>query len=205
MTLHAQEFGADASLQVLPYYNKPSQEGMYRHFKKIASSTKLPIIIYNIKGRCGVNLETQTLLRLINECPNIVGVKEASGDMNQIREVIANAPPYFSVFSGDDSLALDVIKAGGDGVIATTSNLVPKEYSRMVHAALQGNFAEAEEINSKLLPLFKAAFIESNPMCIKYMASVKGMCKPIWRLPICEPLFVTQEKIKEEMKKFGLI
>jgi 4-hydroxy-tetrahydrodipicolinate synthase len=205
MTLHAQAFGADGVLQVLPYYNKPSQEGLYRHFKKISESTKLPIILYNIKSRCGVNLETPTLMRLIKDCPNIVGVKEASGDMNQIKDVIANAPPHFSVLSGDDSIALDLIKAGGDGLIATTSNIVPKECADMVHFALKGNFSQAEEINAKLIPLFKAAFIETNPMCIKYMVSLKGLCKPIWRLPICEPLPATQEKIKQEMKIFGLI
>ncbi len=205
MTLHAQAFGADAVLQVLPYYNKPSQEGLYRHFKKISESTKLPIIIYNIKSRCGVNLETSTLMRLIKDCPNIVGVKEASGDMNQIKDVISKAPPYFSVLSGDDSIALEVVKASGDGVICTTSNIVPKEFSEMIEFALKGNFVDAEKLNSKLTPLFKAAFIETNPMCIKYMVSLKGWCKPIWRLPICEPLPETQEKIKVEMKNFGLI
>jgi len=205
MTLHAQFFGADAVLQVLPYYNKPSQEGMYRHFKKVADSTKLPVIIYNIKSRCGVNLETSTLMKLVSECPNIVGVKEASGDMNQIKDVIAKAPKYFSVLSGDDSIALDVVKAGGDGLISTTSNVIPKECAQMINFALEGNFAQADKLNSKISPLFKAAFIETNPMCIKYMAFLLGYCKPFWRLPICEPLAVTCDKIKDEMKNYGLI
>lgn len=193
----AEELGADALLVVNPYYNKPTQEGLYRHFKAVADSVKIPIVVYNIKGRTGVNLETPTLLRLIQDCSNIVAVKEASGDMNQIKEVIEKTSDDFSVLSGDDNITLDVVKAGGQGVVSVASNLMPAKMSAMVKAALEGNMEEAEKLNSELEPLFSAEFIETNPIPIKYMVSQKGMCKEIYRLPICE---MTEEH-KEEVKK----
>ncbi len=205
MTLHAQNFGADASLQVLPYYNKPSQEGLFLHFKKIAESTKLPIIIYNIKGRCGVNLETSTLMRLIKECPSIVAVKEASGDMNQIKDVISKKPDYFAVLSGDDNLTLEVVRAGGDGVISVASNVIPKEMNELTSAALDGNYSRAEELHNKWMPLFKAEFIETNPLPIKYMASKMGFCKEIYRLPMCELRPENKPIVDQVMKQLNLI
>ncbi|MFA6064336.1 MAG: 4-hydroxy-tetrahydrodipicolinate synthase [archaeon] len=205
MTIHAQNFGADAILQVLPYYNKPTQEGMYRHFKKIAESTRLPIILYNIKSRCGVNLETDTLLCLIKDCPNIVAVKEASGDLNQIKDVIAKKPDYFCVLSGDDALTLDVIKAGGDGIISVVSNVIPKEVVELTSVALKGNYSLAEKLNEKLMPFFKMAFIETNPIPIKAMAVMKGMCKEIYRLPICELRPENRKKVEQLMKEMGFL
>lgn len=186
LSLSTQKAGADALLIVNPYYNKPTQVGLYRHFKAINDTVNIPIVLYNIKGRTGVNVETQTLLKLINDCENINAVKEASGDINQIKDVINKAPKNFSVLSGDDNIALELIKLGGDGVISVISNFVPKEMSELVSFALNKNFEEAQKINSKLEPLFVAEFIETNPIPVKYMLAKKGLCKEVYRLPICE-------------------
>src|SRR3989339_1089850 len=164
MTTYAENAGADACLLVNPYYNKPTQEGLYRHFKAIADSVKFPCIVYNIKGRTAVNVETSTLMRIVKDCKNVVAVKEASGDLNQMKEVIAQRPEGFSVLSGDDNMALDLIKAGGNGVISVASNAVPDRMVAMVKAALDGNFDEAEKLNKDLAPLFEAEFIETNPI-----------------------------------------
>jgi 4-hydroxy-tetrahydrodipicolinate synthase len=197
MTKYAEEVGADGALLVNPYYNKPTQEGLYRHFKAIADSVKISCVVYNIKGRTGVNVETPTLMRLANDCKNIVAVKEASGSIEQIKEVISQRPEGFSVLSGDDNITLELIKAGGDGVISVASNLVPDKMSRMVKLALEGNFDEAEKINAELSRLFEAEFIETNPIPIKYMLSLKGMCKEVYRLPMCE----LSDEHKQEVKK----
>ncbi len=205
LTKHAEEIGADACLLVNPYYNKPTQEGLYRHFKAIADSVNFPCIVYNIKGRTGVNVETPTLMRLARDCKNIVGVKEASGDLNQIKEVIAKRPEGFSVLSGDDNLTLEIIKAGGDGVISVASNIVPAKMSAMVKSALNKNFEEAEKLNNELAPLFEAEFIETNPIPIKYMMSLKGMCKEVYRLPMCELRPENKEKVKEVLEQMGIL
>ena len=186
LSQHAEEVGVDALLLVNPYYNKPTQEGLYRHFKAIADSVNIPCIVYNIKGRTGVNVETNTLLRLIDDCDNILGVKEASGDMNQIVDVINRAPDYFSVLSGDDNIALDVVRAGGQGVISVASNIIPAQMSEMIRLGLQGNFVEADMLNRHFAPLFTAEFVETNPIPIKYMLHRAGMCQEIYRLPMCE-------------------
>jgi len=201
----AEKSGADALLSVNPYYNKPTQEGLYRHFKAIADSVGVPVIIYNIKGRTAVNVENNTMLRIINSCPNVVAVKEASGDMNQIKELIAKKPANFCVLSGDDSITLDLIKAGGDGVICTTSNIVPKEWAQMVHAALEGSYAEAEKLNTWLEPIYKIAFIETNPIPIKAMLAMKGLIKETYRLPMCEISAENRKKVEEVMREKKLI
>lgn len=205
MSVEAQELGADAVLVVNPYYNKPTQEGLYLHFKAVADSITIPVIVYNIKGRTGVNVETPTLMRLIKECRNIVAVKEASGDLNQMKAVIAGAGQGFSTLSGDDGITLDLIKAGGHGVISVVSNLVPKEVSQMVDAALNGNMQRAEQLNSQLAPLFSTAFIETNPIPIKYMLSLQGKCKEVYRLPMCALRPESKEKVKELMKTLKLV
>lgn len=205
LTKHAEEAGADACLLVNPYYNKPTQEGLYRHFKAIADSVRFPCIVYNIKGRTAVNVETSTLMRLAKDCRNIVGVKEASGDLNQIKDVIAKRPAGFSVLSGDDNLTLELIKAGGDGVISVASNLVPDRMVAMVNAALDGNFKEAEKLNNKLMPLFKAEFIETNPIPIKCALGLKGMCKETYRLPMCELSNEHKEELKKVLKGMKII
>ena len=205
LSQHAQEAGVDALLLVTPYYNKPTQEGMYRHFRAIAESVTIPCIIYNIKGRTGVNLETDTLVRLMNDCPNVTGVKEASGDLNQMKDVIARRTNGFSVLSGDDNMTLPLIKAGGNGVISVASNLVPAQMSRLVKLALEGNFAEAEKLDKELSPLFAVEFVETNPIPIKYMLSLKGMCQEVYRLPICELRPASKEKVQTVLKEMGLL
>lgn len=205
LTNHAEQIGVDATLQVNPYYNKPTQEGLFLHFKSIADSTKLPVIIYNIKGRTGVNIETPTLMRLINSCPNILGVKEASGDMDQIREVLSKKPDYFSVLSGDDNLTLEVVKHGGDGVISVASNIVPKKMVKLTLQALNGNYSIAETIHKELAPLFGVEFIETNPIPIKFMLSKTGVCKEIYRLPLCELREESKNKVLNTIKELNLI
>ncbi len=205
LSKHARRSGADALLLVTPYYNKPTQEGMYRHFREIAESVSIPSIIYNIKGRTGVNLETDTLVRLMTDCSNIVGVKEASGDLNQMKDVIARKTKEFSVLSGDDNMTLPLIKAGGDGVISVASNIIPDRMARLVKLALAGKMAEAEAVEKELAPLFGVEFVETNPIPIKYMLSLKGMCNEVYRLPICELRPPSKEKVQAVMKQMGLL
>jgi 4-hydroxy-tetrahydrodipicolinate synthase len=205
LSKHARKAGADALLLVTPYYNKPTQEGMYRHFREIAESVSIPSIIYNIKGRTGVNLETDTLVRLMTDCANVVGVKEASGDLNQMKDVIARKTKEFCVLSGDDNMTLPLIKAGGDGVISVASNIVPEKMSKMVQLALDGKMTGAEALEKELAPLFAVEFVETNPIPIKYMLSLKGMCQERYRLPICELRPPNKEKVQAVMKQMGLL
>lgn len=209
LSQHAQDAGADAVLLVNPYYNKPTQKGLYLHFKAIAESVSIPCILYNIKGRTGINLETETLTRLENECPNIVAVKEASGNMDQMCDVIAQRKKDFSVLSGDDNLSLELIKNGGDGVISVASNIFPKEMTEMIHAALDGNYERADQLNAWLSDFFKVCFIETNPIPIKTVMAYAGQCKEIFRLPMCplekeehrEILINTIEKMQSDIKE----
>lgn len=185
LSQHAQDAGVDAVLLVNPYYNKPTQKGLYLHFKAIAESVSIPCVLYNIPGRTGVNLSTEVLMRLVNECPNIIAVKEASGNLSQMDDVIQQKPDSFIVLSGDDNLALELIKMGGDGVISVASNLFPKQISDMVHAALAGDFEKAEKINAAFSNFFKNCFVETNPIPIKTAMAEFGYCKEIFRLPLC--------------------
>ncbi len=205
LSKEAQKAGADALLIVNPYYNKPTQEGLYRHFKAINDAVKIPIVLYNIKGRTGVNVETLTLLRLIKDCKNIVAVKEASGDITQIKEVIEKTPVDFSLFSGDDNIALEVVKMGGQGVISVASNFVPKKMSEMINLALNNNIDSAEEINHELRELFEKEFIETNPIPIKYMLAKKGMCSEIYRLPMCEMSNEHKKEVDDFLRRKKLI
>ena len=203
-TKKAKELGADAALIVSPYYNKPTQEGLYLHFKSVAESVDIPIIIYNIQGRTGVNIETGTLLRL-SSIKNIIGVKEASGNMNQMMDVINQLPKDFVVLSGDDSLTLPLMSLGGRGVISVVSNLLPKKVSRMVELYLEGKTEEAKKLHYELLPLFRAAFIETNPMPIKAAMSICGMPAGKCRLPLCDLQPQNEEKLKNVLVKMGLV
>lgn len=205
LTQHAERAGADGALLVNPYYNKPTQEGLYRHFKSVADSVQIPIIIYNIKGRTAVNVETATLLRIISACKNVLGVKEASGDINQIKDVIAKAPPYFSVLSGDDNLTFEVVKSGGSGIVSVASNLVPEKVVGMVNSILAGKIEEAQKMNDELMLLFKGCFIETNPIPIKAMLSLKGACKEVYRLPMCEMSKEHKEETIKLMKQMNLL
>lgn len=198
LTSHAQEAGADAVLLVNPYYNKPTQKGLYLHFKAIADAVDIPCVVYNIKGRTAVNVETETLVKLMNDCKNIIAVKEASGDLNQMKDVIAKRKEGFSVLSGDDNIALDLIEAGGDGVISVASNLVPDKMVKMVHTALDGDTGKARELEEELADLFRVEFIETNPIPIKTALAMMGMCEEAFRLPMCE---LEKPEHREELKK----
>lgn len=185
LSKHAEDNGVDALLLVNPYYNKPTQKGLYLHFRMIADAVQIPCILYNIKGRTAVNLETDTLVRLANDCPNIIAVKEASGDLNQMKAVIERTGDNFCVLSGDDNVALDLIEAGGDGVISVASNLLPAQMATMVKAALEGNFTEARAWENNLSPFFGACFCETNPIPIKTAMAAYGWCQEQFRLPMC--------------------
>lgn len=185
LSKHAESSGVDALLLVNPYYNKPTQKGLYLHFRTIADSVGIPCVLYNIKGRTGVNLETETLVRLANDCPNIISVKEASGDIAQMRDVVARSPEDFCVLSGDDNMAVDLVESGGDGVISVASNLIPAQMVAMIHAALDGKMGEARAWEKNLAPFFASCFCETNPIPIKTAMAAYGWCKEEFRLPMC--------------------
>jgi 4-hydroxy-tetrahydrodipicolinate synthase len=185
LSKHAETAGVDALLLVNPYYNKPTQKGLYLHFRTIADSVGIPCIVYNIKGRTGVNVETETLVKLVNDCPNIMAVKEASGNLEQMRDVITRTNDDFSVLSGDDNMALDLVESGGNGVISVASNLVPSQMVQMIHSALDGDIKRAREIEKTLSSFFSACFCETNPIPIKTAMSQYGWCEEEFRLPMC--------------------
>ncbi len=197
LTNHAKSAGADAVLLVNPYYNKPTQEGLFLHFREIATAVNIPCVLYNIKGRTGVNLETDTLIRLCETCSNIVAVKEASGDIEQMKDVISRTREDFSVLSGDDNMAVSLIEKGGDGVISVASNLLPGEMAKMIHLALSGDIQGAYSIDNQLSRFFKALFIETNPIPIKAAMSMSGLCLETYRLPMC-PL--SKEEYRKEIE-----
>lgn len=199
----AKECGVDACLIVCPYYNKPTQEGLRRHYLEIAK-VGLPVIVYNIKGRTGINMSTDTLMELAKD-PMIVGVKEASGDLGQMKDVISRRPDDFTVLSGDDGLTLDLIKLGGDGVISVASNIEPAKVSEMVEYALKENFEEAGKINDYLADMFGKLFIETNPMPVKYCAHKMGLCELEYRLPMCEPTAESQKVLDEMLNNYNLL
>jgi 4-hydroxy-tetrahydrodipicolinate synthase len=187
-TRRAKELGADVALIVTPYYNKPTQEGIYRHFEAIATAVEMPIVIYNIPGRCATNIEVATLLRLAG-LPNIIGLKESSGNTNQAQDVIHTVVeryPHFLLFSGDDVLTLPMMSLGAVGIISVVSNLIPAQIVALTAAILKGEFAQAKKLHYQLLPLFKAAFIEPNPIAIKAAMSLCGMPSGECRLPLCQ-------------------
>lgn len=199
----AKKAGADCCLVVSPYYNKPTPEGLKRHFRAIAD-VGLPVIVYNIKGRTGINIDTDTLMSMA-EHPSIVGVKEASGDLDQMKEVIARRPDDFTVLCGDDGMTLDLIKAGGDGVISVASNIVPDKISEMVDYALGENFEEAGKLNDHLADMFEKIFIETNPLPVKYCVHKLGLCELVYRLPMCEPTEATQKILNEMLHNYNLV
>lgn len=205
MTRRAADAGADASLQVCPYYNKPTQEGLYRHFSAIAGAVDIPLIIYNIQGRTGVNMETSTLARLAKEHSSIVGVKEASGSIAQMMDVIDSLPKSFDVLSGDDNMTLPLMALGGKGVISVASNIIPKEMHELAEYALKGNFEKARKMHYELLPLFKGIFIETNPIPIKAALAMKGMIKESYRLPMCGMKPENREKLRRILRDLKII
>lgn len=204
MTKIARQLGADCSLQVNPYYNKPTQEGLYRHFMTIADSVDLPIMVYNIKGRSGVNIETANLMKMA-EHPNIVAVKEASGDLGQMMDVISKSPKDFSVLSGDDNIALPLTLMGGNGVVSVASNIIPKWMMDMINSAKKGDVEKSRTIHYDLLPLFKAMFLETNPIPVKSCLAMMGLIEEVYRLPMCEPTAEHKDQLKEMLKAQGIL
>lgn len=180
----AKREGADGLLILNPYYNKPTEEGIFRHYKAIANSVDLPIILYNVPGRTGSNMSAELILRIANTLPNIIGVKEASGDLNQIMEIIANRPENFKVYSGDDAMALSIIAAGGDGCISVVANQIPTEFSRMINAAISNDIVTARELHYRYLNLMNMNFMESNPIPVKTSLHMMGLIKNEFRAPI---------------------
>jgi 4-hydroxy-tetrahydrodipicolinate synthase len=198
------KLGVDGILSVSPYYNKPTQEGIYQHFKAIAESTDLPIIVYNVPGRTGSNILPDTLMRLA-EIPNIAGVKEASGDISQIGEICTKAPGKFRIFSGDDSLTLPVIALGGHGIISVASNEAPAMMSKFTEACLQGRGEEARDFNRKLYPLMKINFIESSPTPVKAALSMMGKIQEVYRLPLITISEGARVKVSAILAELGLL
>ena len=176
--------GIDAILSAVPFYNKPSQEGIYRHFAEIAKASAKPIILYNVPGRTGVNMTAQTTLRIAREFKNVIGIKEASGNMDQVKEIIAGAPEGFRVIIGDDSLAMEAIRNGAAGVISVIGNAVPKRFSELVHLTMQGKYAEAEQIQKQLSPLYGLLFKEGSPCGVKALMADRGVLENVMRLPL---------------------
>lgn len=196
--------GADGLLSVSPYYNKPTQEGLYQHFKAIATAVPLPMVIYNIQGRTAVNIETPTLKRL-SEIDNIVGVKEASGSIVQIATVLHHLPEAFNVLSGDDTITIPLIALGGRGLISVTSNEIPAEMTRLTQLAMQGDFAGARAVQRTWMPLFEVNFVETNPIPVKAAMAAMGLLEPVWRLPMTEPSAQNQAKIRATLQSLGLL
>jgi 4-hydroxy-tetrahydrodipicolinate synthase len=204
-TVLAEKFGADACLVVVPYYNKPTQEGLYHHFKEVAKSVKIPIILYNIPSRTGINLLPKTLEKLVADCPNIVGIKEASGNLDQVSEIISRLGKDFCVLSGDDSLTLPILALGGKGVISVLANILPKETHLLVKNFLTGNIQEAQKIHLKYFKLMKALFIETNPIPIKTAMNLMGLPAGELRLPLTPMSKENLEYLKSVMRELNLI
>ena len=191
--------GVDAWLVVVPFYNKPTQEGQYQYFKAIAAATDKPVVIYNVPWRTGANMTAQTCLRLARDVDNIIAIKEASGKIEQVKEILAGAPKGFAVLSGDDDMTLEMMRYGAAGVISVASNAAPEKLVAMTSAALEGNFDEAAAIDAKLQPLFKNCFVESNPIPVKAALSLLGLCTAEVRLPLSEATPQTKDIMRETL------
>jgi 4-hydroxy-tetrahydrodipicolinate synthase len=196
--------GADGILSVTPYYNKPTQEGLYQHYQAIASAIRLPIIVYSVQGRTGVNVEPATIQRL-SEIDNIAGVKEASGNIAQMSAVLNLVPDRFTVLSGDDAVTLPLIALGGKGIISVASNEIPAEMARLARLCLAGDFASARAQHRKYLPLMEVNFVESNPIPVKAAMALMGLLEPVWRLPLVPPSPANQAKVEKVLQDLALL
>jgi 4-hydroxy-tetrahydrodipicolinate synthase len=196
--------GVDGILSVTPYYNKPTQEGLYQHYKAIASAIGLPIVVYSVQGRTGVNIEPLTLKRLAG-IDSIVGVKEASGSIAQIASVLHHVPETFAVLSGDDAVTLPLMALGGKGIISVASNEIPAEMTALAQACLKGDFAAARAVHRRFLPLMEVNFVESNPIPVKAALARMGLLEPVWRLPLLAPQPASQAKIEKVLEDLGLL
>ena len=206
MTQHAKKVGADATLQVAPYYNKPTQAGLYQHFRTIAEEGGLPVIIYNIPGRTGVDVSNDTMAKLHRDLPDkVVGLKESTGNVDRVSQMRALVDREFCILSGDDSLTLPMMSVGANGVISVASNAIPKEVTDMVHAALKGDFERAGRIHAKLFPLFKDLFIETNPIPVKAALAMMGQIEEKYRLPIVPMSETNKAQLRRTLTELGLV
>jgi 4-hydroxy-tetrahydrodipicolinate synthase len=196
--------GVSGILSVTPYYNKPTQEGLYEHYKAIAGAVRVPIVVYSVQGRTGVNVEPATLARLAR-IENIVGVKEASGNIGQMANVLHEVPSEFTVLSGDDAVTIPLMALGGRGVISVVSNQIPAEMTLLAQACLRGDFETARRIQKKYLPLMNVNFVESNPIPVKAAMALMGLLEPMWRLPICPPAPANLARIERVLEGVGLV
>lgn len=199
-----QHLGVDGILSVTPYYNKPTQEGLYQHFKAIATAAPIPMVVYSVQGRTGVNVEPATLKRLA-EIENIVGVKEASGNIGQMASVVHNVPEHFNVLSGDDAITIPLIALGGRGIVSVVSNEIPGEMTKLAQLAMSGDFAGARALQRQWLPLMEMNFVESNPIPVKAAMAMMGLCEPVWRLPMTAPSAQNHARIESVLKSVGLL
>lgn len=199
-----EHMGADGILSVTPYYNKPTQEGLFQHYQAIAKAVRLPIVVYSVQGRTGINVEPATLARLA-QIENIVGVKEASGNMAQMANVVHETPPGFLVLCGDDSIALPLIALGGRGLISVVSNEIPGETTQLIQSCLKDDFETARRLQSKYLPLMNVNFVESNPIPVKAAMGLMGLLEPVYRLPMCPPSPANLSRIEKVLDSVGLL
>ena len=196
--------GIDGILSVCPYYNKPSQEGLYQHFKRIAEASPLPVVLYNVPGRTGINLKSQTTIRLATDCPNIVAIKEASGSLEQVDEIIKGKPADFDVLSGDDALTFSMVASGAAGVISVIGNALPKEFSRMIRYEFRGEYEPARRIHHRFTELYSLLFVDGNPAGVKALLSEMGMIENELRLPLVPTKVTTKQKMAEILKELRL-
>jgi 4-hydroxy-tetrahydrodipicolinate synthase len=205
LTVEAARLGCDAALSVAPYYNRPSPEGLYRHFAEIAKASELPIVLYSIPARCGIEIGVETVVRLARDFRTIVAIKESGGSVERVSALRAALPPEFEILSGDDSLTLPFMAAGAVGVISVASNLIPREVGDLVRAALGGDYEEARRLHLHWYPLFKDLFLDPNPVPIKYALSLLGRMHPDVRLPLCEISSATAAKLEASLRKLNIL
>lgn len=205
LTIEAEKLGADASLQVAPYYNKPSAEGLYRHFRKVAEAVSIPIILYSIPGRCGIEIPISVVARLVADCPNVVAIKEAGGSVERVNQLRSALPDSFQILSGDDSLTLPFMAAGAVGVISVASNIIPSVVQEMVLSILKGDMSKGRTIHTRYYPLFRDLFLEPNPVPVKAAMAQLGLCLPEVRLPLCELTPGSRETLLKTLGLIGLI
>jgi len=196
--------GIDGILSVCPYYNKPSQEGLYQHFKAIAAATPLPVVLYNVPGRTGVNLKAETTVRLARDCQNIVAIKEASGNLEQVDEIIKNKPADFDVISGDDSLTFPMVSCGAVGVISVIGNALPKEFSKMIRLQMRGEYDPARKIHHRFTDLFSLLFVDGNPAGVKAMLHEMGFIENVLRLPLVPTRISTLQRMSELLRELKI-
>jgi len=205
LTKAAEEVGADGSLQVAPYYNKPTQEGLFQHFHAVARATKLPIMLYSIPGRCGIEIAVDTVDRLMHDSPNVIGIKEAGGSCDRVSQLRAALGPKFTIMSGDDSLTLPFMSVGADGVVSVASNVIPRDVSHLVRAFALGKADIARKLHHKFYPLFKDLFIETNPVPVKAAMGMLGMVEEEYRLPLVPMSAKNRDALKVTMKACGVL